>query len=84
MSTDQGTAVIKFSESEIECLCNSLYMTTSLKVPTQKNGEWKTPYKTLLKEVEGIKYQLKEKKRDYTNDTKITYQTPKNCEVCED
>jgi hypothetical protein len=53
-------------------------------VPTQKNGEWKTPYKTLLKEVEGIKYQLKEKKRDYTNDTKTTYQTPKNCEVCED
>ena len=84
MSTDQGTAVIKFSESEIECLVNSLYITTSLKVPTENNGSWKKPYEMLLKEVEGIKYQLKEKKRDYTNDTKATYQKPANCEVCED
>ena len=82
MSIDQGTAVIKFSEAEIECLSNSLYMTTSLKVPTQKNGEWKTPYKMLLKQIEGINYQLKEKKRDYINDKK--YETPKNCEVCDD
>ena len=39
----------------------------------------------LLKEVEGINYQLKEKKRDYINDTKITYQQEESrCEVCED
>ena len=58
---DQGTALIKFSETEIECLVNSLYMTTSLKVPTENNGDWKAPYRLLLKEVEGINYDLKEK-----------------------
>jgi len=47
MLIDQGTAVIKFSESEIECLVNSLYITTSLKVPTENNGSWKKPYEML-------------------------------------
>ena len=81
---DQGTALIKFSETEIECLVNSLYMTTSLKVPTENNGDWKRPYRMLLKEVEGINYELKEKKRNIINDTKSTYQTPENCENCND
>ena len=81
---NQGTALIKFSETEIECLVNSLYMTTSLKVPTENNGDWKTPYRMLLKEVEGINYELKEKKRNIINDTKSTYQTPENCENCND
>ena len=81
---DQGTALIKFSETEIECLVNSLYMTTSLKVPTENNGDWKTPYRMLLKEVEGINYELKEKKRNIINDTKSTNQTPENCENCND
>ena len=82
---DQGTALIKFSEAELECLVNSLYITTSLKVPTENNGDWKTPYRMLLKEVEGINYQLKEKKRDFINDTKSNYQTPeKKCDICED
>jgi len=81
---NQGTALIKFSESEIECLVNSLYMTTSLKVPTENNGDWKTPYRMLLKEVEGINYQLKEKKRDITNDKKTNYQAPEKCENCND
>ena len=82
---DRGTALIKFSESEIECLVNSLYITTSLKVPTENNGNWKKPYEMLLKEVEGINYQLKEKKRNYINDTKVTYQQEdKSCKVCDD
>ena len=81
---DQGTALIKFSETEIECLVNSLYMTTSLKVPTENNGDWKAPYRMLLKEVESINYDLKEKKRNIINDTKSTYQTPENCENCND
>ena len=81
---DQGTALIKFSETEIECLVNSLYMTTSLKVPTENNGDWKTPYRMLLKELEGINYDLKEKKRNIINDTKSTYQAPENCENCND
>ena len=81
---DQGTALIKFSETEIECLVNSLYMTTSLKVPTENNGDWKTPYRMLLKEVEGINYQLKEKKRDIINDKKTNYQTPESCKDCND
>ena len=81
---DQGTALIKFSETEIECLVNSLYMTTSLKVPTENNGDWKRPYRMLLKEVEGINYDLKEKKRNIINDTKSTYQAPENCENCND
>ena len=81
---DQGTALIKFSETEIECLVNSLYMTTSLKVPTENNGDWKTPYRMLLKEVEGINYELKEKKRNIINDTKSTYQAPESCEECND
>ena len=81
---DQGTSLIKFSETEIECLVNSLYMTTSLKVPTENNGDWKTPYRMLLKELEGINYDLKEKKRNIINDTKSTYQAPENCENCND
>jgi len=81
---NQGTALIKFSESEIECLVNSLYMTTSLKVPTENNGDWKTPYRMLLKEVEGINYQLKDKKRDIANDKKTNYQAPEKCEDCND
>ena len=81
---NQGTELIKFSESEIECLVNSLYMTTSLKVPTENNGDWKTPYRMLLKEVEGINYQLKEKKRDIANDKKTNYQAPEKCEDCND
>ena len=81
---NQGTALIKFSESEIECLVNSLYMTTSLKVPTENYGDWKTPYRMLLKEVEGINYQLKEKKRDIANDKKTNYQAPEKCEDCND
>ena len=82
---DQGTALIKFSESEIECLVNSLYMTTSLKVPTENNGDWKTPYRMLLKEVEDIKYKLKDKKRDIINDTsKESYQAKEKCEECND
>ena len=81
---DQGTALIKFSETEIECLVNSLYMTTSLKVPTENNGDWKMPYRMLLKEVEGINCELKEKKRNIINDTKSTYQAPESCEECND
>jgi hypothetical protein len=81
---DQGTALIKFSETEIECLVNSLYMTISLKVPTENNGDWKTPYRILLKEVEGINYQLKEKKRDFINDKKTSYQAPESCKNCND
>ena len=84
MSVEKGTALIKFSETEIECLVNSLYMTTSLKVPTENNGDWKAPYRMLLKEVESINYDLKEKKRNIVNDTKSTYQTPENCENCND
>ena len=39
----------------------------------------------LLKEVEGINYHLKEKKRNYINDTKVTYQQEdKSCKVCDD
>ena len=81
---DQGTALIKFSETEIECLVNSLYMTTSLKVPTENNGDWKAPYRMLLKEVESINYDLKEKKRNIVNDTTSTYQAPESCENCND
>ena len=84
MSVEKGTVLIKFSETEVECLVNSLYMTTSLKVPTENNGDWKAPYRMLLKEVEGINYDLKEKKRNIINDTKSTYQAPENCENCND
>ena len=52
-------------------------------MPTENNGSWKKPYEMLLKEVEGIKYQLKEKKRDYTNDKKDN-EPPTKCEVCDD
>jgi len=81
---NHGNIVIKFSESELECLCNSLYMTSSLKVPTQENGEWKKPYKNLLKEVEGIKYKFREEKRKRQNEPNKSYQNPEKCESCND
>ena len=51
----------------------------------RKLYDWKTPYKMLLKEVEDIKYQLKDKKRDIINDTsKESYQAKEKCEECND
>ena len=55
-----------------------------MKQEYNNHKDWKKPYRMLLKEVEGINYDLKEKKRNIINDTKSTYQTPENCENCND
>ena len=51
----EGTALIKFTKSEIQLLINSLHMSVSTVVPCVDSGEWKRPYEKLLKDLKGIK-----------------------------
>ena len=60
---NEGTALVKFSKSEIELLINSLYMSTTTKIPTEQDGRWKTPYESLLKDLKDIKRNMLEKAR---------------------
>ena len=48
--SEVATVTIKYTESEVALLINSLEMTTSAKVPCVENGQWKTPYEKLKDE----------------------------------
>ena len=61
--SEVATVTIKYTESEVALLINSLEMTTSAKVPCVENGQWKTPYEKLKDALIGIKNQLIEYKR---------------------
>ena len=65
MSELIGTATIKFSESEIQLLINSLHMSISTVVPCVDNGEWKVPYEVLRKDLKKIRKQQEDKKWEY-------------------
>ena len=77
-----GTAVIKFSESEIGLLINSLEMSISTVVPCVDSGEWKKPYEVLKKDLVDINKQLREKKRELPYEKQRN--SPSSCENCED
>ena len=77
-----GTAVIKFSESEIGLLIYSLEMSISTVVPCVDSGEWKKPYEVLKKDLVDINKQLREKKRELPYEKQRN--SPSSCENCED
>ena len=61
------TIQIKYTDSEINLLINSLIMTCTTQIPTEDNGQWKRPYEQLLKDLKNIKdkaLNLKEKGED--------------------
>jgi len=77
-----GTATIKFSDSEIGLLINSLEMSISTIVPCVDSGEWKKPYEVLKKDLVDISKQLREKEREIPYEAKRI--NPTSCENCQD
>ena len=83
----QGTALIKFTKSEIQLLINSLHMSVSTVVPCVDSGEWKRPYETIQKDLINIRLQLIEKEREAKVDVKkekTGFNNPEECYDCED
>lgn len=85
--TNQGTATIKLSESEIQLVINSLRMSISTLVPCVDSGEWKVPYEKLEKDFIDILKGLRDYKRGIQNDQKEEidkklkeHRVCKNCE----
>ena len=66
----EGTALIKFTKSEIQLLINSLHMSISTFVPCVDSSEWKIPYKQLKKDLKKVRNQLTEKEREMRIDVK--------------
>lgn len=69
-----GTVLIKFSESEIRLLINSLSMSESIKVPAEV--EWQKPYRALRKDLVHIMEELQERKREKSIDVKKEWREP--------
>ena len=83
---NEGVATIKLSESEIQLVLNSLRMSISTLLPCVDSGQWKVPYEQLEKDFVDILKQLRDYKREKTNDQKkesASYQEPQNCETCD-
>ena len=59
-----GTVVVRYTESEVQLLINSLEMTISTKVPCVDNGQWKNPYEKLQNDLKRIKQELIDYKHD--------------------
>ena len=76
----EGTALIKFTKSEIQLLINSLHMSISTIVPCVDSSEWKIPYKQLKKDLKKVRDQLTEKEREARIDVK-TEETERSAEV---
>ena len=76
----EGTALIKFTKSEIQLLINSLHMSISTIVPCVDSSEWKIPYKQLKKDLKKVRDQLTEKEREMRIDVK-TEETERSTEV---
>tara|TARA_R100001530_G_scaffold93360_1_gene64794 strand:- start:319 stop:591 length:273 start_codon:yes stop_codon:yes gene_type:complete len=73
------TIKIKYTDSEVSLLINSLVMTCTTQVPTEDNGEWKKPYEKLLKDLKTIKNNSMELKEKGEVNEKI-YQAKKETE----
>ena len=65
-----ATVTIKYTESEVQLLINSLEMTISTRVPCVGSGQWKKPYEILQKDLYGIKEELINYKHSKTIDQK--------------
>jgi len=76
----EGTALIKFTKSEVQLLINSLHMSISTVVPCVDSSEWKIPYKQLKKDLKKVRDQLTEKEREIRIDVK-TEETERSSEV---
>ena len=59
-----GTALIKFTKSEVQLLINSLHMSISTVVPCVEDGEWKKPYQKIQGDLKKIVSQFIEKERE--------------------
>ena len=83
----QGTALIKFTKSEVQLLINSLHMSISTVVPCVENGEWKKPYEKIQGDLQKIVGQFIEKEREIRiNGTKekTGANNPAECYTCSD
>ena len=82
-----GTALIKFTKSEIQLLINSLHMSISTVVPCVENGEWKKPYEKIQGDLQKVVGQFIEKEREIRiNGTKekTGANNPEECYDCSD
>ncbi len=60
-----GTALIKFTENELDLIILCLLNTRRMRIPT-KNYEWRKPIKKLSEDLINIRQQLEEKKNSAT------------------
>ena len=56
-----GTALIKFTENEIDLIILCLLNTRRMRIPTE-SYEWRKPIKKLSEDLIGIRRQLEDKK----------------------
>ena len=83
----QGTALIKFTRSEVQLLINSLHMSISTVVPCVENGEWKKPYEKIQGDLQKIVGQFIEKEREIRisgTKEKTGANNPAECYDCSD
>ena len=82
-----GTALIKFTRSEVQLLINSLHMSISTVVPCVENGEWKKPYEKIQGDLQKIVSQFIEKEREIRisgTKEKTGTNNPAECYDCSD
>ena len=82
-----GTALIKFTKSEIQLLINSLHMSISTVVPCVENGEWKKPYERIQGDLQKVVGQFIEKEREIRisgTKEKTGANNPEECYDCSD
>ena len=82
-----GTALIKFTKSEIQLLINSLHMSISTVVPCVENGEWKKPYEKIQGDLQKVVGQFIEKEREIRisgTKEKTGANNPEECYDCSD
>ena len=58
-----GTALIKFTENEIDLIILCLLNTRRMRIPTE-SYEWRKPIKKLSEDLIGIRRQLEDKKNN--------------------
>ena len=83
-----ATVTIKYTESEVQLLINSLEMTVSTRVPCVDSGQWKNPYEKLQNDLKRIKKELIDYKHEKNLEPKTQESSgannPEECYDCED
>ena len=64
MNKQKCIANIKFSQQEVELMINSLQNQIRFEVPYMDTTDWRKPYETLIKDLKGIKKQMRKKVDD--------------------